>query len=136
MLEDIPAPFLKDRRLVEVLGGWTPSFPRYYAFYSSRRHPLRAVTLFVDLLRQGNLGLSGALAARYMKRLAPTKDAEQHPNGHRPVAPSASWPKADIDQVQNERLLPFVSSLSCISVVTASVFVRHRNGHTPFITQP
>lgn len=54
MLEVLATPFLKDGRLVEVLGDWSPSFPGYHAFYSSRRHPPRAVTLFLDLLRQDN----------------------------------------------------------------------------------
>ncbi|KUP93485.1 LysR family transcriptional regulator [Tritonibacter horizontis] len=52
MLEDIAAPFLEDGRLAEVLADWSSSFPGYHAFYSSRRHPPRAVTLFLDLLRQ------------------------------------------------------------------------------------
>lgn len=60
ILEDIAAPFLKDGRLVEVLGDWSPPFPGYHAFYSSRRHPPRAVTLFLDLLRQGSLSMTGA----------------------------------------------------------------------------
>jgi len=52
MLEDLAAPALADGRLREVLADWCPPFPGYHAFYSSRRQPTRAFTLFVDLLRQ------------------------------------------------------------------------------------
>lgn len=52
VLEDLAAPFLKNNQLVEVFGSWSPPFPGYHAFYSSRRHPPPAVTLFLDLLRQ------------------------------------------------------------------------------------
>ncbi|HGJ9215546.1 LysR family transcriptional regulator [Pseudomonas aeruginosa] len=51
MLEDLAAPFLKDGLLVEVLADWCPPFPGYHAFYSSRRHPTRAFTLFLESLR-------------------------------------------------------------------------------------
>ena len=52
MLEDLAAPFLSDGQVVEVLNGWCPPFPGYHAFYSSRRHPTRAFTLFLEILRQ------------------------------------------------------------------------------------
>lgn len=52
MLEDLAAPFLNDGLLVEVLADWCPPFPGYHAFYSSRRHPTRAFTLFLEILRQ------------------------------------------------------------------------------------
>ncbi|SER87818.1 DNA-binding transcriptional regulator, LysR family [Tranquillimonas rosea] len=52
MLEDLAAPFLADGRLVEVLSDWSPEFPGYHAFYSSRRQPTRAFTLFLERLRQ------------------------------------------------------------------------------------
>lgn len=52
MLEDVAAPALKDGRLVEVLPDWCPPFPGYHAFYSSRRQPTRAFTLFLECLRQ------------------------------------------------------------------------------------
>ncbi|MBY5987797.1 MULTISPECIES: LysR family transcriptional regulator [Roseovarius] len=52
MLEDLAAPFLADGRLVEVLSDWCPPFPGYHAFYSSRRQPTRAFTLFLEILRQ------------------------------------------------------------------------------------
>ncbi|MGP3699457.1 LysR family transcriptional regulator [Rhodobacter sp. NSM] len=52
MLEDLAAPFLKEGQLVEVLADWCPPFPGYHAFYSSRRHPTRAFTLFLENLRQ------------------------------------------------------------------------------------
>lgn len=52
MLEDLAAPFLQDGQLVEVLGNWSPPFPGYHAYYSSRRHPPPAVALFLAFLRQ------------------------------------------------------------------------------------
>lgn len=52
MLEDLAAPALEDGRLVEVLSDWCPPFPGYHAFYSSRRQPTRAFTLFLECLRQ------------------------------------------------------------------------------------
>ena len=52
MLEDLAAPFLNDGLLVEVLADWCPPFPGYHAFYSSRRQPTRAFTLFLECLRQ------------------------------------------------------------------------------------
>lgn len=52
VLEDLAAPFLKDGRLVEVLADWCPPFEGYHAFYSSRRQPTRAFTLFLECLRQ------------------------------------------------------------------------------------
>nr|WP_330165805.1 LysR substrate-binding domain-containing protein [Salipiger manganoxidans] len=53
MLEDLAAPALKDGGLVEVLADWCPRFPGYHAFYSSRRQPTRAFSLFLESLRQG-----------------------------------------------------------------------------------
>jgi DNA-binding transcriptional LysR family regulator len=64
MLEDLATPFLRNGQLVEVLGDWSPSFPGYHAFYSSRRHPPRAVALFLDLLRQNNPSMTGAQEQR------------------------------------------------------------------------
>ncbi len=52
MLEDLAAPLLKDGRLAEVLDDWCPPFPGYHAFYSSRRHPTHAFSLFLESLRQ------------------------------------------------------------------------------------
>ncbi|WP_126978272.1 LysR family transcriptional regulator [Frigidibacter oleivorans] len=52
MLKDLAAPALGAGHLVEVLGDWCPPFPGYHAFYSSRRQPTRAFTLFLDALRQ------------------------------------------------------------------------------------
>ncbi|SIT09055.1 LysR family transcriptional regulator [Paracoccus saliphilus] len=52
MLEDLASPFLGDGRLVEVLADWCLRFPGYHAFYSSRRQPTRAFTLFLESLRQ------------------------------------------------------------------------------------
>lgn len=56
MLEDLAARSLKDGRLVEVLSDWCPPFPGYHAFYSSRRYPTRAFTLFLEVLRQERRG--------------------------------------------------------------------------------
>ena len=52
MLEDLAAPALGEGRLFELLADWCPPFPGYHAFYSSRRHPTRAFTLFLELLRK------------------------------------------------------------------------------------
>jgi len=52
MLEDLAAPALNDGKVVQVLNDWCPPFPGYHAFYSSRRHPTRAFTLFLETLRQ------------------------------------------------------------------------------------
>lgn len=52
MLEDLAVPALTDGDLVEVLADWCPRFPGYHAFYSSRRQPTRAFTLFLECLRQ------------------------------------------------------------------------------------
>lgn len=54
MLEDLAAPALKDGALIEVLADWCLPLPGYHAFYSSRRHPTRAFTLFLEALRQEN----------------------------------------------------------------------------------
>lgn len=56
MLEDLAVPLLKDGRLAEVLADWSPPFAGYHAFYSSRRHPTRACTLFLEGLRQDDRG--------------------------------------------------------------------------------
>ena len=52
MLEDLAVPALTDGHLVKVLADWCPRFPGYHAFYSSRRQPTRAFTLFLECLRQ------------------------------------------------------------------------------------
>ncbi|WP_417266751.1 LysR substrate-binding domain-containing protein [Celeribacter baekdonensis] len=52
MLEDLATPFLKSGTLVEVLADGCPPFSGYHAFYSSRRHPPHAFTLFLEALRQ------------------------------------------------------------------------------------
>ncbi|MDP0930058.1 LysR family transcriptional regulator [Paracoccus onubensis] len=54
MLEDLAASAVKDGALIKVLADWCPPFPGYHAFYSSRRHPTRAFTLFLEALRQEN----------------------------------------------------------------------------------
>ncbi|ETX27027.1 LysR family transcriptional regulator [Roseivivax isoporae] len=52
MLEDLASAALRDGLLEEVLSDWCPRFPGYHAFYSSRRQPTRAFTLFLECLRQ------------------------------------------------------------------------------------
>ena len=52
ILEDVVTPQLRDGRLEQVLSDWCAPFPGYHAFYSSRRHPTRAFTLFLDTMRQ------------------------------------------------------------------------------------
>ncbi|SDG50874.1 DNA-binding transcriptional regulator, LysR family [Celeribacter baekdonensis] len=52
MLEDLATPFLESGTLVEVLADWCPPFSGYHAFYSSRRRPPRAFTLFLEALRE------------------------------------------------------------------------------------
>ncbi|RVQ58902.1 LysR family transcriptional regulator [Sinorhizobium medicae] len=49
--EDVVREHLKDRRLVQILGDWTPPFPGYHLYYPSRRHPAPAFTLLVEALR-------------------------------------------------------------------------------------
>ncbi|QDL93147.1 LysR family transcriptional regulator [Paroceanicella profunda] len=52
MLEDLAVPALGRGSLVEVLADWSPPFPGYHAFYSSRRQPTRPFSLFLAILRQ------------------------------------------------------------------------------------
>ncbi|WP_226584535.1 LysR substrate-binding domain-containing protein [Acuticoccus sediminis] len=52
VLEDLVALALSDGRLVEVLADWCPPFSGYHAFYSSRRQPTVAFTLFLECLQQ------------------------------------------------------------------------------------
>lgn len=42
---------LADSRLVRVLEDWSPSFPGYHLYYTSRRQPSAAFALLVDALR-------------------------------------------------------------------------------------
>ncbi len=50
--EDIVAPHLERKRLVQVLDNWCAPFPGYHIYYPSRRQSSPALALVVDALRQ------------------------------------------------------------------------------------
>lgn len=50
---DMVAPYVKEGRLVSVLGKWCPVFPGYHLYYPSRRQSSPAFRLLVDALRLG-----------------------------------------------------------------------------------
>ncbi|MBR9764860.1 MAG: LysR family transcriptional regulator [Rhodobacteraceae bacterium] len=52
VLEDLARPALDDGRLKEVLADWSEPFPGYHAFFPSRHHSSRAMTLFLAMLRE------------------------------------------------------------------------------------
>jgi DNA-binding transcriptional LysR family regulator len=49
--EDLAAPYLADGRLVPVMQDWCPKFPGLHAYYPSRRHTSRALSLIIDTIR-------------------------------------------------------------------------------------
>lgn len=49
--EDLAVSHVFDGQLVSVLSEWCPTFPGLYAFYPSRRHSNRALTLVLDAIR-------------------------------------------------------------------------------------
>jgi DNA-binding transcriptional LysR family regulator len=49
--EDMVAPYLRDGRLVSVMQDWCPKFPGLHAYYPSRRHSSRALSLVIDAIR-------------------------------------------------------------------------------------
>lgn len=51
VMEDMVAPHIAGRRLVQVLDDWCPPFPGYHLYYSSRRQPTPAFSLLVEALR-------------------------------------------------------------------------------------
>jgi DNA-binding transcriptional LysR family regulator len=51
VMEEHAAQHLASGRLVEVLSDWSPPFPGYYLYYTSRRQPSAAFALLVDALR-------------------------------------------------------------------------------------
>jgi DNA-binding transcriptional LysR family regulator len=51
VMEEHVAQHLASGRLVEVLSDWSPPFPGYYLYYTSRRQPSAAFALLVDALR-------------------------------------------------------------------------------------
>jgi DNA-binding transcriptional LysR family regulator len=53
-------PYLKDGRLVRVLGDWCPPFSGYHLYYPSRRQPAPAFALLVEKLRYR--GVNAAVA--------------------------------------------------------------------------
>ena len=59
VMEDVAAPYLAKKKLIDVLDDWTPSFPGYYLYYPSRRQSSLAFTLLVDALRWRGTGAAG-----------------------------------------------------------------------------
>ncbi|HEY4183243.1 MAG TPA: LysR family transcriptional regulator [Kofleriaceae bacterium] len=51
VLEDLALDHLKSGRLVRVLEDWTPPFPGYHLYYTTRRQASAAFSLVVDALR-------------------------------------------------------------------------------------
>jgi DNA-binding transcriptional LysR family regulator len=49
--EDMVRPHSEAGELVQLLGGWTPSFPGYHLYYASRRQTSPAFALLVEALR-------------------------------------------------------------------------------------
>lgn len=53
LLESNVRPYLADRRLVQVLGGFCPSFPGFYLYYPSRAHLAPKLAAFVAFFKLG-----------------------------------------------------------------------------------
>jgi DNA-binding transcriptional LysR family regulator len=51
VMEDMVAPFIADRRLVQVLKDWSPPFSGYHLYYPNRRHPSPAFAALLGELR-------------------------------------------------------------------------------------
>lgn len=51
LTEDLVAHHVREGRLVSVMEDWCPRFPGLHAYYPSRRHSSRALTLVIDALR-------------------------------------------------------------------------------------
>lgn len=49
--QDLTQPHVDAGRLQSVMADWCPTFPGLHAYYTSRRHPTRALTTVVDALR-------------------------------------------------------------------------------------
>ena len=49
--EDLVAAHVAAGRLLPVLQDWSPTFPGYHLYYSSRRQPSLAFTVVLDALR-------------------------------------------------------------------------------------
>jgi DNA-binding transcriptional LysR family regulator len=54
LTEDLAAPYLADGRLVSVMQDWCPKFPGLHAYYPSRRHSSRALSLIIETIRLAN----------------------------------------------------------------------------------
>lgn len=52
LTEDLVRPHVQAGRLKQVMAEWCPSFPGLHAYYTSRRHPTRALTTVIDALRE------------------------------------------------------------------------------------
>jgi DNA-binding transcriptional LysR family regulator len=50
-MEDTLADLIAERRLVQVLRDWCPSFPGYFLYYPSRRNQPAALAALIDILR-------------------------------------------------------------------------------------
>jgi DNA-binding transcriptional LysR family regulator len=50
--QDLTQPHVETDRLQRVLDDWCPSFPGLHAYYTSRRHPSRALKVVLDALRE------------------------------------------------------------------------------------
>jgi DNA-binding transcriptional LysR family regulator len=55
LTEDLAAPYLADGRLVSVMQDWCPKFPGLHAYYPSRRHSSRALSLVIETIRQSGV---------------------------------------------------------------------------------
>lgn len=52
LTEDLVRPHVQAGHLKQVMAEWCPSFPGLHAYYTSRRHPTRALTTVIDALRE------------------------------------------------------------------------------------
>jgi DNA-binding transcriptional LysR family regulator len=49
--EDVAGQHVREGRLVSVMEDWCPYFPGLHAYYPSRRHSSRALSLVIDAIR-------------------------------------------------------------------------------------
>jgi DNA-binding transcriptional LysR family regulator len=64
-LEDHAAPYLAAGRLVRLLDDWTPRFPGYYLYYSSRRQMPPTFAALITALRLSRSNGTNPLGARF-----------------------------------------------------------------------
>lgn len=50
-LEDVLSPLLMDKRLIQVLRDWCPTFPGFFLYYPSRRHQPAALAALIGAMR-------------------------------------------------------------------------------------